>query len=324
MSRTCDDCGIKMPPFTPRSKHPETGNLVCPGCHPDKPGGPGRPIGMHGSRKVAWDKNEWDEAHDEHDLDDDPCTRCGGDGELEGVECEACDGTGQTPQGRKSASLQVVAHDSGDGATIYHCPFCGAGQVTARSDGSVECGFCKNNFTVQVQPVHAAQPQTDPLTGQPLNMPGMPGDPAAHEAPVPAPAAEDPNFAPEGTGGDEGFAPAGTKGGQFLPAGTGNHIAASKTSALSDADATFLRGHALAYARGDEDYADWYMALPRVANANQQVDEVIRLNSKTSALYLTPDGVAIPEKSYLSHLALRFADDRDAVLSQVRSERKTR
>jgi hypothetical protein len=69
--------------------------------------------------------------------------------------------------------LHKVAHDSGDGETIYHCPFCGSGQVIARSDRSIECEFCHVNFTVQVQPQFPAFPQT--IDGMPVQVPGMPG-----------------------------------------------------------------------------------------------------------------------------------------------------
>lgn len=95
-------------------------------------------------------------------------------------------------QDAKAAALQMVAaqhlaHDSGDGATIYHCPFCGGGQVVAGSDGSVECGYCHTLFTVQVQPEHAAMPQT--INGVPQDMPGMPGEvggvPEGGAGPVP-------------------------------------------------------------------------------------------------------------------------------------------
>lgn len=76
---------------------------------------------------------------------------------------------------KKEASIQVIAHDSGDGQTIYHCPFCGSGNVIGRGDGTVECGYCHNAFTVQVQPQHPNMPQTNPATGDPMPVPGMPG-----------------------------------------------------------------------------------------------------------------------------------------------------
>lgn len=79
----------------------------------------------------------------------------------------------------------VIAHDSGDGKTIYHCPFCGAGQVVAGSDGTTECMYCHTFFTVQVQPEFSAFPQT--VNGVPMQIPGMPGDPTNPSAPPGSP-----------------------------------------------------------------------------------------------------------------------------------------
>lgn len=80
-----------------------------------------------------------------------------------------------TMQGDPVDTIRTHAHDSGDGATIYHCPFCGSGQVIARSDRSTECEFCHQCFTVQVQPQFPAFPQT--INGMPMQVPGMPGAP---------------------------------------------------------------------------------------------------------------------------------------------------
>ncbi|MFJ4902888.1 hypothetical protein [Streptomyces sp. NPDC088727] len=67
---------------------------------------------------------------------------------------------------------QVLAHQSGDGITIAHCPFCGSGQVLGRSDGNTECQFCNQSFMVRVQPMFSAFPQT--IDGMPVDIPGMP------------------------------------------------------------------------------------------------------------------------------------------------------
>jgi hypothetical protein len=80
-----------------------------------------------------------------------------------------------------------IAHDSGDSQTVFHCCFCGSGQVIARSDGTIECEFCHSVFTVQIQPQFPAFPQT--IDGMPVDVPGMPSntappagaDPAAEE-----------------------------------------------------------------------------------------------------------------------------------------------
>jgi hypothetical protein len=103
-----------------------------------------------------------------------------------------------------------IAHDSGDGETIYHCPFCGSGQVIARSDGTVECEFCHTAFTVQVQPEMPAFPQT--INGMPVDVPGMPGSIGEDQGgqPLPAdgplPGAEDENL-PPGVGDSESESP---------------------------------------------------------------------------------------------------------------------
>jgi hypothetical protein len=95
-------------------------------------------------------------------------------------------------------SMDKEAHDSGDGETIYHCPFCGSGQVLGRSDGTATCDFCDTAFTVQVQPDRSSQPQT--IDGQPVDMPGMPhgGDqpPVDPNAPLDDPGAPKPPNAP--------------------------------------------------------------------------------------------------------------------------------
>jgi hypothetical protein len=76
-------------------------------------------------------------------------------------------------EARMAGAMNKTAHDSGDGATIFHCPFCGSGQVIARSDRTTECEYCHACFTVQVQPQFPAFPQT--IDGMPMQVPGMPG-----------------------------------------------------------------------------------------------------------------------------------------------------
>ena len=99
--------------------------------------------------------------------------------------------------------IQKLAHDSGDGQTIMHCPMCGSGQVIATSDGGVECEFCKSSFTVQIQPQYPAFPQS--IDGQPVNVPGMGpdfspygGTPPGEEAPLPMDGEEDEDPTDEG------------------------------------------------------------------------------------------------------------------------------
>lgn len=109
-------------------------------------------------------------------------------------------------------ALQVLAHDSGDGETIFHCPFCGSGQVIARNDGSVDCSFCQTAFTVQVQPQMPAFPQT--IDGMPVQVPGMPNGGADANVPAGADPGADPMAPDDGSappdgppGADDGSAP---------------------------------------------------------------------------------------------------------------------
>ncbi|QDN94998.1 hypothetical protein FNV58_01300 (plasmid) [Streptomyces sp. RLB1-9] len=101
----------------------------------------------------------------------------------------------------------VVAHQSGDGITIAHCPFCGSGQVIGRSDGNTECSFCNQSFLVRVQPMFSAFPQS--IDGMPVQIPGMP--PPTMPGMPPGGDPNDPNAMPPGAegppGADAGGAP---------------------------------------------------------------------------------------------------------------------
>ncbi|MFF7198337.1 hypothetical protein ACFZAM_32095 [Streptomyces sp. NPDC008079] len=99
----------------------------------------------------------------------------------------------------------VIAHESGDGISIAHCPFCGSGQVVGRSDGNAECQFCNQAFLVRVQPMYSAFPQS--VDGMPVQIPGMP---------PPAPAGMDPGM---GAPGEDGAVPPGDDGGNPFAGG---------------------------------------------------------------------------------------------------------
>jgi hypothetical protein len=108
----------------------------------------------------------------------------------------------------------VVAHQSGDGITIAHCPFCGSGQVIGRSDGNTECSFCNQSFLVRVQPMFSAFPQS--IDGMPVQIPGMP--PPSMPGMPPGGDPNDPNAMPPGAEGPEG----GDDGGGAPPFGGGS------------------------------------------------------------------------------------------------------
>lgn len=142
-------------------------------------------------------------------------------GEIENVYCPRVPGT-------ETFVLEDNIHTG-------NCPFCGSGQVIARSDGTVECQFCHNAFTVQVQPQYPAFPQT--IDGMPVQVPGMPGQIGGPSSPMdpgmlgpdgempgeeegPAEGAEDAEEAPPGEedeGGDD--APPWAKKSYRTPAG---------------------------------------------------------------------------------------------------------
>jgi len=168
---------------------------------------------------------------------------------------------------QRTATMRVVAHDSGDGETIYHCPFCGSGDVVGGQDGTVSCGFCKKAFTVQVQPKFKNMPQT--VNGVPYNIPGMPG------------------------GGPD--------------AGAANVGAPVPPDAQPIEDAPVDDANAGAPAPQDDS-----------AGPPRGSDKPPWMKPSQAALLVTDTGVALPIASAMRRLALRHADDRDAVLEDVR------
>lgn len=172
---------------------------------------------------------------------------------------------------RQRTSVRKTAHDSGDGATIFHCPFCGSGQVIARSDRSTECEYCHTCFTVQVQPQFPAFPQT--IDGMPMQVPGMPGQiggPPA--APDPMAGGMDPSMDPMG-GGDP-----------MAEDADGDGLPDDSEGEESDS--------------GDD-------APPWAKNS----------------MLRTASGAALNWDSYLKHLAIKYADDKDTVIERVRGGR---
>lgn len=189
-----------------------TVNVERPGSqpHPLYPGGMGydkRPNMV--TRFVPKGGKSWDEA-DRYQRAASINPTAGVKEWLERVDpdIKELDDEGPGPWEKKHA-MRFEAHDSGDGKVIYHCPFCGGGEVVGRSDGTAMCDFCSTAFTVQVQPERSAMPQTNPITGEPLNMPGMPGDPSAPDATPPGGAGGEQGTAPPGAGPPPGPPPGG-------------------------------------------------------------------------------------------------------------------
>jgi hypothetical protein len=179
-------------------------------------------------------------------------------GRVEEVYCAVVPGT-------ESFALEDNIHSG-------NCPFCGSGQVIARSDRTVECEYCHTCFTVQVQPQFPAFPQT--INGMPMQVPGMPGQIGG------PPAAPDP--AAGGMPGQDpmGAAPGGDEDGGFPPGEDDSGADGSEDE-------------------GGDDAPPW---------------------AKKSMLR-TASGASLAWDNYLKHLAIKFADDKDAVIERVRKGR---
>lgn len=175
-SRFCDICGAKSSPHIPRKR---LGNaLVCPPCALN-----------HGKATMPHPATAARVAHlvqlHARGMTPDEIVRH----ELGNMVRQLPDGRVAVALKPVSGSIHRVAHDSGDGETIFHCPFCGSGQVIARNDGTTECEFCSTAFTVQVQPQMPAFPQT--IDGVPVDVPGMPnGGQSANVPPGATPGAD--------------------------------------------------------------------------------------------------------------------------------------
>lgn len=177
--------------------------------------------------------------------------------------------------------LHKTAHDSGDGQTIYHCCFCGSGQVIARSDRTIECEFCHVNFTVQVQPQYPSFPQT--IDGQPVQVPGMPGQVGVDPSGMGAPPGADPNAPvdPNAVGEDGEVAP---------PFGGEDDEGES----------------------GDNDDAE-----------EQEEEEGDAPPWVKKSSYRTKTGQVLDEEDFVRHIAIQASDpgDRAKVLARVKASR---
>ena len=183
-------------------------------------------------------------------------------------------------------SLMKVAHVSGNTVDALHCPFCGSGSVTARSDGSIECGFCTAAYTVQVQPQFSAFPQS--VDGAQYPWPGRddmgmgpgggPVPPGVSGAPVPG---EDPD---EEGGGGPPWAQGGAQGDDGPP---------------GDDDE-------------DEDDVD-----PEASVGGAKAPPFVKKKS-----YRTAFGAKVSYDDYLDHLALLTSTDPTRTALIIKAERE--
>lgn len=145
-------------------------------------------------------------------------------------------------------TTRKTAHATTDPTVVNHCPFCGSGALTGRSDGGVDCGVCHETFRVARQPLYSNEPSAesgagvesfdnDPLSAEdPFDAPEN-GAPSPEELAGEAPE-EDPPAVEDGESGDEE---------QDLP----NFMSLrSKSGVRLDID-DFLLHHALRSSRGE-------------------------------------------------------------------------
>ena len=241
-----------------------------------------------------------------------------------------CPGSGK-PAPKQTEAARKVAHDSGDGETIFHCPFCGAGQVVARSDGTAECGFCQTAFTVQVQPNMAAVPQT--IDGVPHVHPDMPGsDPGTvPDETAPEEQAQETALTPQEQQDQGGIFASRRMAGTFDLDGyapeVGDHVYRGDSPV-----ATITR----IYGRYEDGWSvgtspdlqlipgDGVVVYLAGIHSNSRIWKAISGKSASRRYFLTESSVALPEDAYIRHLAIKHADDRQAVIAAVRAERESR
>lgn len=195
-----------------------------------------------------------------------------------------------------TASIRRLAHDSGDGATVLHCPFCGGGQVIGRSDGTIECEFDGTAFTVQVQPMFSGFPQS--VNGAPFPIPGMPGQiggppmaPGPMDAMAPGAPPQDGNPFADDPGAEDASA-------DDAPPWADGSDGGSGDAPPSD----------------DDSGGDGSPVPPKGKS------------KKKSARYRTITGARLSESAYAEYLAVRYSGDgeRAELLDRLRASRRRR
>lgn len=181
-----------------------------------------------------------------------------------------------------------IAHDPGDPLITSHCPFCGSGQVVGRSDGTIGCDFCGQNYIVRVQPAFPGSPQ----------MPGSPGAPsdAGPDGGVVDPGMVGPDGMPvdEGPpGDDEGAPPAGDDGGP--PPGAGGE---------GDDDAPPPPG------KGDDSKGP-----PKSKGDSKKPP-----GKKGARRYRGLHGEPLTEGQFIRHMAAALSGNHPSVLARLRAE----
>lgn len=197
--------------------------------------------------------------------------------------------------------LSVVAHVSGNNIDVLHCPFCGSGAVLARSDGTIECGYCTSVFTVQTQPQFNGFPQS--VDGQQYQWPGMP-DPNAVMAPDTPPGT---NVNPMAQGDPLG-------GGGMMGVGDSSDPA----DAEGDEDGDDDSGNPFAKGGDDDKKSD------KKDDKSDSKDKKKGGNpfGKKSSSLRTAQGAQLPSDEFEAHLAIKYARNPLEVAQRVRQARQ--
>lgn len=213
-------------------------------------------------------------------------------GEVETVYCPRVPGT-------ESFVLEDNIHTG-------QCPFCGSGSVTARSDGSIECGFCTAAYTVQVQPQYAAFPQS--VNGSPYPWPGRDdmGGGVMSDAQV------DPN-AP--------VAPDGSPMGQGAPVGAGAPVMGGDGE-MDDEDGD-EGDDAPPFAKdGDSDDDEGGEAQVGGKKSPPFEKGKKKDKGKKESAYRNVHGQVLSEDDFVRHLAIVTASDPRAMAFKVKASRQ--
>lgn len=198
--------------------------------------------------------------------------------------------------GKPYLGMKVIAHVSGNQIDVLHCPFCGTGAVIARSDGTIECGFCTSVFTVQTQPQYNGFPQS--VDGQPYEWPGMPQQPGV----VPA----DP---PPGTDVNPNSMGVPSPPMSSDPAdGNDDMEDVSDDDADSDDD-----DDKPAFLKGKGDKSD--------SKSDKKSDKKSDNPFAKKKSYRTASGALVDEADFLAHLAILHAKDKRVVAAKVKAAR---
>lgn len=192
--RVCDRCGVKMPFGVSRRRVDD--KLVCDGCINDRPGMPRSQVIRQGVqvdqmslvRKAVLTKQAefppkkksddgGDSAPPSHGAPPpphhDPAGPPAGPHMMQQGMGPNMDPMGMGQPQAQQGQMQQFAPDQKSDLIVRVCPFCGSGHLIGRSDGSIECGYDNNVFTVTVMPSHPFQPLVNP-DGSPFSMPQDP------------------------------------------------------------------------------------------------------------------------------------------------------